>query len=189
MNGFLRQPGTLSRHPETDLANVAQLGRIVLLNGPSSSGKTTVARATRDLVGQNCVVLSIDDLYPVVHPKRRNDWQLFLSLSQVLFTSAAAFGNLGFDVVLDTVFERPECHHAYVTACGPLHPLLARVECPLEVLIERERKRGDRRIGLAADQFTRIHGGYDYDLSVDTSVQSPELCARTIANALAPTAK
>jgi len=50
------------------------------LNGASSTGKTTLARLTRDLLGVGAVALSLDDLYPTLHRERRNDWPTFVRL-------------------------------------------------------------------------------------------------------------
>jgi chloramphenicol 3-O phosphotransferase len=58
------------------------------------------------------------------------------------------------------------------------------VFAPLAVLEERERLRKDRILGLARWQFDRVHQGIDYDLAVDTSVESPESCAVRIKLAL-----
>jgi chloramphenicol 3-O phosphotransferase len=54
------------------------------------------------------------------------------------------------------------------------------VFAPLSVLEERERRRGDRMIGLARWQYDRIHAGATYDFEVDTSTLSPMECARRI---------
>lgn len=62
--------------------------------------------------------------------------------------------------------------------------LLVRVECPAGVLAERERARGDRRPGLAADQAARVHEGCRYDLAVDTCAASPEAAAGAVVDAL-----
>jgi chloramphenicol 3-O phosphotransferase len=59
--------------------------------------------------------------------------------------------------------------------------LLVGVRCPLEVVEERERTRQNRRNGLARSQFNVIHESKPYDLEVDTSVLSPEACAKVIA--------
>lgn len=99
------------------MKELTEPGRIVVLNGPSSSGKTTIALATRAPLGEACVALSIDDLFRAVHPQRRDDWSLFLSLTKVLFECAASSARRGFAVVVDTVFERPECHLAYLESC------------------------------------------------------------------------
>jgi chloramphenicol 3-O phosphotransferase len=51
-------------------------------------------------------------------------------------------------------------------------------------LAERERARGDRRSGLAADQAARVHEGCGYGLAVDTGAASPEAAAAAIVDAL-----
>nr|WP_245331012.1 chloramphenicol phosphotransferase CPT family protein [Mesorhizobium sophorae] len=42
------------------------------------------------------------------------------------------------------------------------------VHCPLEVLIKREKRRGDRPEGSAKRDFETIHVGKSYDLELDT---------------------
>jgi chloramphenicol 3-O phosphotransferase len=158
--------------------------RIAVLNGASSSGKTTLARLTRDLLGVGAVALSLDDLYPTLHRDRRNDWPTFFRLTRVLFDTASSLAREGFDVIVDTVFERRECHDTCHATLRPHALLLVRVDCSLDVLAERERARGDRRRGLAAEQSTRIHEGVAYDLTVDTSSTPAEGCAAAIAAAL-----
>jgi chloramphenicol 3-O phosphotransferase len=51
---------------------------------------------------------------------------------------------------------------------------------PLDVLEERERKRGDRDIGLARWLYDRVHQGIRYDLEIDTSFADPAKCAQQI---------
>ena len=54
------------------------------------------------------------------------------------------------------------------------------VFAPLDVLEERERRRGNRMIGLARWQYDRVHAGATYDLQVDTSKLNPMECASRI---------
>jgi len=159
-------------------------GRVVVLNGASSCGKTTVARATCDRIGRQCVVLRLDDVFRALHPDRGNDWAAFLAMSRALFASGAAFAASGLDVIVDTVFERPACYEACTGVLGRFQPLFVRVDCPIALLEERERLRGNRPPGLARDQAERVHHGCAYDLTVDTSVLSAEACAVAISNAL-----
>jgi chloramphenicol 3-O phosphotransferase len=55
---------------------------------------------------------------------------------------------------------------------------------PAHILEERERVRGNRIVGEARAQVGVIHHGVAYDLTVDTSRQSPEECAGEILAAL-----
>jgi chloramphenicol 3-O phosphotransferase len=155
----------------------------VLLNGTSSAGKTTTAHALRDLRGANCVALSIDAFFAFPHVSRECDWSLFFTLTCALARAATAFAEAGHDVVVDTVFERPECYDVLREAGRPFQTLLVRVDCPLEELARREAARGDRRAGLAARQYDRVHQGVVYDVVVDTSRLTPASCARRIVEA------
>lgn len=109
---------------------------IVVLNGPSSAGKTTLARAVRDRIGANGAAVSIDQFFQLMHPDAKNDWSMFCALTDALFATAATLANAGFEVVVDTVFERAECvraaeralaGHAYhfvavTPACSSMRP-------------------------------------------------------------------
>jgi len=139
----------------------------------------------RDCRGPGCAVVSIDQFYASIHPKQENNWSLFYSLTEVMFASVAAFAGQGFDVVVDTVFERSECIEAGLRALTDVHVSFVGLTCPVDVLEGRERARENRPIGLARDQSGRIHDGCVYDLMLDTSILSVEECAGRILNLLA----
>lgn len=155
-------------------------GRVVILNGPSSSGKTTIAQAVRDRRGPDCTAVSIDQFYSCIHSERENNWSLFQSLTKVLFTSVAAFANEGLDVVVDTVFERPQCIEASLYALKNLHVSFVGLNCPIDILERRERARKNRPIGWARNQSARIHNDCVYDLTLDTSELSVDECVARI---------
>lgn len=155
-------------------------GRVVIINGPSSSGKTTIAQTVRDRRGPGCTAVSLDQFYPSIHAERENNWSLFYSLTEVLFASVAAFAYQGFDIVVDTVFERPQCLDAGLYTLKHFHVSFVGLNCPVEILERRERERNDRPIGLARNQSDRIHDGCVYDLSMDTSELSVEECATRV---------
>lgn len=58
------------------------------------------------------------------------------------------------------------------------------VQCPVEVLEQREAARGDREVGTARSQFDAVHREVVYDVEVDSSVMSPLSCAAVIVQAL-----
>ncbi len=91
----------------------------------------------------------------------------------------------GFLLVVDHVFEQPAWREACLAALADSSPWLVAVRCALPVLEERERRRGDRRLGLAAWQHLRVHDGAVYDVEVDTTAHSPAECAGQILAALA----
>lgn len=54
------------------------------------------------------------------------------------------------------------------------------VKCPLEIVEQREKERGDRNIGMARYQFERVHAHGLYDIEVDTSVLNVDECVTRI---------
>jgi chloramphenicol 3-O phosphotransferase len=154
--------------------------RIIVLQGPSSSGKTTLGRALSRAMGPEAVFLPIDLLWQSVHPDRPNDWTLFERLTGVLFETALAFWKRGADVVVDTVFERQACADECQRTLAPAAPLLVGLFCGLAELERRERARGDRPRGLALGQSARVHGFCAYDLRLQTDLTSVEACVAEI---------
>jgi chloramphenicol 3-O phosphotransferase len=161
-------------------------GTIVVLNGPSSAGKTTLARATRARVGVTATAVSIDEFFTFMHPDANNNWRMFSTLNDAVFATAIALASGGFHVIVDTVFERPD---AVLTAERALaahaHHFVA-VTCDLRELEAREAKRGDRRIGQAREQHTRVLQNARYALHLDTSLLSVEDCVAKLVSLLEP---
>ncbi len=156
-------------------------GHVFVLNGPSSAGKTTLARALQEHIGVSCVVLSIDHFYDCTHRDARNNWLQFSTLTEAVLAAAVSFANRGYDVVIDTVFERPESAFATQKALTNLPHSLVAVTCPIAILETREKDRGDRGTGLARQQHKRVFQEAVYALTVDTAANSPKTCARRIA--------
>jgi len=148
-----------------------------VLNGPSSAGQTTLARAVRDARG-GTLALSLDDLFCVAGPRTKSDWKLFRALSKATFEAAAALAKSGFDVVVDTVFERIDC--LTMTRESLSEPMLVAVTCPVEILEQRERARGDRRVGQARDQHGRVLHDAVYEMTLDTNELSLGECVARV---------
>ena len=70
-----------------------------------------------------------------------------------------------FPIVIDTVFERFEYYQNTMNVVQDRDVYLIGVYCPLAELCIREKKRGNRRIGLAAEQFDHLHADKQYELS------------------------
>jgi chloramphenicol 3-O phosphotransferase len=154
---------------------------IIVLNGASSAGKTTLARALRDRLGPRSAMVSIDELFRWVAADHPNEWKLFATLTDATFAAASALADGGLDVVVDTVFERPECVTTARRHLGARPVCFVAVTCPLEVLEARERARGDRTPGQARGQLGRVLQDLDYDLTVDTSELSLKECTDRVA--------
>lgn len=177
-------------------------GRVVLLHGTSSSGKTTVARAVQQVSDEPWVRLGIDACWNAIderwmeHGPRAAEGFAWMEdativpgpvgqrLAAGMRAAVGAFARADNDLLVDDVFVDPAWLDAWRRELAGLSWLVVGVMAPLDVLEERERARGNRIIGEARAQFDVIHRGVEYDVTVDTARQSPAACARAILAAL-----
>lgn len=170
-------------------------GTIILLNGASSSGKTSILKAIQQLSPIPYLDAGIDRFIWML-PKRyleRPLWDDVLGLAteagetgRRLFAgmhrAIAALSRQGNPVVADHVLVEAAWAADCAAQFAGLPAWLVGIRCPLEVLEERERVRRDRTLGQARAQFEKVHAACVYDLEVNTSCLSPEECARVILN-------
>jgi chloramphenicol 3-O phosphotransferase len=178
-----------------------EAGRVVILNGTSSSGKTSLARALQDRLGGWWLLFGIDTLILSM------PWQRFGTADGHTIHRdgtidigpgwrrahdrwRAAIGALvreGADVILDEVFlEAAEDQARWRQTFAGGSVLWVGVRCDVEVAAAREAARGDRRPNMARVQAGIVHEGVDYDLDVDTTHLSPEEAADEVVAALTP---
>ncbi len=100
--------------------------------------------------------------------------------SSAYFHSVAAFVRAGFPAIVDTVFEHRDFVEDYKAATEGIKTTYVGLFCPTEILEERERRRGDRRIGMAKIQNEVVHNHVTYDLRLDTDKKAPKACVQEI---------
>jgi chloramphenicol 3-O phosphotransferase len=170
--------------------------QVIILNGGSSSGKTTIARSLQAVLPQPWLAFSIDDLVDALPPSMHtadagillgSDGSVsvgadFHTLEAAWMTGIAATARAGANVIVDDVFlSGATSQQRWEQALGELNVLWAGVHCDAAVAAQREHQRGDRNAGMAAQQADVVHKGVRYDLNVDTTDTDPADCARTIA--------
>ena len=156
----------------------------ILLNGTSSSGKTSIAKAIQKIAAVPFLHASVDAFTDMF------DWDVVLGDTlrtecdhagvSIFHHALPALLSSRFPVVIDHVLQESEWHEQCHALLSGHRVLSVGVYCPLEILRERERTRGDRETGLAEWQHPRVHRHGSYDLQVDTSQASPEECAHRI---------
>jgi chloramphenicol 3-O phosphotransferase len=92
----------------------------------------------------------------------------------------AACADAGLDQVIDDVWLVPDQPAGMQGALLAANTLWVGVHCPLAIAEQRERERGDRIVGTARGQYARVHTFRTYDVDVDTSVATPQECAKAI---------
>ena len=169
--------------------------RVVILNGASSSGKSSIARALQAQFAEPWLSFSVDDLIaamPMAMLEADGGFEVgaggevvvgqrFIDLNIAWEHGIAAMVHAGAPVIIDDVFLRGHINQErWVAALAGIATLWVGVHCEPAVLAQRERSRGDRTVGMAADQLPLVHTGVAYDLEVDTTHQSPRECAARI---------
>ena len=160
-------------------------GSIVVLNGASSSGKTSLAKALQTVAPQEYLHVQLNayrDMEPLGYfsRERSETWPMRVAaLCRAMHSTVIAFSDHGQNVIFDHVMS-PDAWHYLLEDFQDHEPFLIRVHCEIEELLRRERSRGDRDHGLAQSQVEQIHDGREYDFSIDTSHSSPSECAGTL---------
>ena len=175
--------------------------QVIVLNGGSSAGKSTLAAAFRDgraAVGDFWMLTGIDD-YLVKLPE---DWfalgenvgafshegmraeftddgvdvsfgPVGRRLMNAYHDAVAAAAHAGLQVIVDElVFDRTVWDHWGVALAG-LDVAWVGVRCDADVAEAREAGRGNRTAGKARHSSSFAHEHTRYDLSIDTTKRTP----------------
>jgi chloramphenicol 3-O phosphotransferase len=172
------------------VVETSRVGRIILLNGASSSGKSSIARELQRQLPTPFLHLSIDHLRDsgVLPLERFRSKEFAWADARENFfigfeRAVAAFAGAGNDVIVDHVIETREWRERFDAVLSGCDVFLVGVHCPLEELERREAARGDRPLGDARRDFFMVHEHCAYDFEVDARV-SPEVNASRIIAAL-----
>lgn len=170
------------------------VGNIIFLNGTSSSGKTTLARELQNRLSEPYLHFSIDSFLAML-PEKYFSGAEEMALPNVIspivsgmHRSIAAFADAGNNIIVDHVLQLKEWLNDCVNILSDYPVFLVGVHCPLQELERRESIR-DREPGTARYQFDIVHAHGEYDVQVNTLVDSPEICADKVINAFHKEAK
>jgi chloramphenicol 3-O phosphotransferase len=190
------------------MTRAARPGRIILINGTSSSGKTTLVRGLQASLPELWLEMGIDRFayalpgrvlgqptWPQLFRYVRQDGTSagpFTIMTTVLgqrfisgmHATVAVLAEGGLNVIVDHVL----LEQAWLEECARMWTefpvLFVGVRCPLDVVMQRELERTDRTLGQAEAQFDVVHSWGNYDVEVDTSVLTPGEAVARISEAL-----
>ena len=161
---------------------------ILFLNGTSSSGKTSTAKAFQKLWPEPVIYASNDSfIYMFADHVLKNREALPKVIGPILSAFHRSLPNIaacGFPMIVDSVLEDEGWVRECVTNLADYDVLFIGIKCPLEELERRELARGDRHVGFARWQYERVHGFGAYDFELDTSTHTPAQCAEQLAGLL-----
>lgn len=148
-------------------------GRVIIVSGTSSAGKSTLVRAVRKDMPEPLCYLSIDqlvdgDFYPLDHTAPGDRLQENRSFFEGFNRSVRAFTDAGCDLIVEVVVQSEEWGADLMTVLTGLDVLWVWVSAPVDVLTSRETERGDRRAGTSA-LYAGTRDFCRYSLEIDTS--------------------
>ena len=164
-------------------------GRVILLNGASSSGKSSVGRALLPLLPDPWFFVPADaigEMRSTVHTRLLDDAEIDAMLRRTRLgyhRAVAGLASAGNDVIMDYPLSERWRLDDLLDTLHDFDVTLVEVRCSADELDRRERARGDRPAGLARSQ-TLVYAHGDRDIVVDTTTASPAACAAVIAGAL-----
>lgn len=189
-----------------------QQGQIILLNGTSSAGKTTIAKKLQEILEPPYLHTGIDHFLAAVSWQRlfvysdsssqtdAEGWFLPFcdgalidaprlgpvgyQLLDGMYASFATLAALGINLIVDDVIYDPKVFKAAVSRLSESNVLFVGLHCPIEEAMRREQARGDRAPGGAAIFHGLVHRHACYDLELDTMQVSAAECAKQIQVAL-----
>ena len=156
-------------------------GRIILLNGTSSAGKSTLARALRPLLEPTFCFYSSDQLadakFRPIDPAARfaGRDQFFVGFHRTIPALASA----GLDLLVEHIVEEQSWADDLGVLLAGLDVFWVGVHADIELITQREKQRGDRTIGGALYHL-RTHSFCHYDVEVDTSRPLAEATATIV---------
>jgi chloramphenicol 3-O phosphotransferase len=155
-------------------------GKIIIINGPSSSGKTTLALGLQKQLDIPFIRFSFDlfidhKAFPSEGIKSgKFSWdQMRPSVFRGLHQCLPALATAGNHVIFDHIIETKVWLYELVSLIFELDVFFVGVHCSLPELERREMQRGDRPPGDARQDFQTVHGITTYDLEIN-SEHSPE---------------
>lgn len=150
-------------------------GSIILINGASSAGKTTLVRAFQHIAPVPFVRFSFDlfldgNALPMDFIRAHPDgWahlrpSIFAGMHQCL----QALASTGNNVICDHIIENTQWRTDLGTRLHGLDVYLVALHCSLPELVRREQARGNRNAGDAANDMAVVHRDMHYDLELDS---------------------
>lgn len=168
-------------------------GTLIMLNGASSSGKTTLLETLQNSLDEPYCNAGLDKFLFMLPDRylERPLWDDVLGLADRaggmghtlvsgMHHAIRALLESGNNVVADHVLVEPCWVQECASLFAPLRAYLVGVRCPLQVLEARERRRKNRTLGQARLQADLVHAGCVYDVEVHTDRYTPQECAAQI---------
>lgn len=178
---------------------------IIFLNGTSSAGKTSIAhqlQAQSDKpilnLGYDHFVVTLPSSYlgdgsaanlgfQYIHSIDNDKPKTIIKygpigkqLSYAMHRSMKHLADSQFNLIIDEVLFDDDAFQDYLKVFQTQCVYLFSIKPPVDVAVMREKKRGDRAIGLARGLYDLVYPNRFCDLELDSSLITPSEAAKTI---------
>ena len=164
-------------------------GKVILLNGPSSSGKSSLAAALRSLIlkerNELYGTVSIDDLMKISTDETIYEDDVY-DITEDMAREITEQLETADGVIVDHVITSERIYTAFLEAVGSCSLFTVHVSCSAEELLRREQARGNRHEGSALASLEYLYPKDGYDLTVDTTDMNTQQCASLVLKAAFP---
>jgi chloramphenicol 3-O phosphotransferase len=188
-----------------------QSGTIIILNGPSSVGKSSIMKAFQAKEAKPWLSIGIDNFFVAVLPPKfyledkpehrlvmhgvasqDKEGKLFTlevgaegqKVIKGMHQAIAAYAHTGNNVIVDYIKYEDAWIPDLKEALRGVKVIWIGVTAPLEIIQQREKTRGTSPEGHARSHYNTVHQRMNYDLMLDTSVLTPEQSADQIIKLL-----
>ena len=144
--------------------------KLLLLNGPSSAGKSSIAGELQQALrryGAAPLIISIDDYMKIGTDEEIWEDDVFEVMPDMCRDITPALEQ-GKWVIVDHVITSARIYDALLDAAAGFDVVKILVSCSLEILLKRERERGNRFAGSAEASLKYLYPKDGYDLRIDS---------------------
>jgi chloramphenicol 3-O phosphotransferase len=197
MQGTLSETVKMQKHSSWKWESVMpNEGKIIFLNGTSSSGKTSLSKELLSMLEEEYCYLSLDEfmnqmnqaylrLFDFIEKESAETvgiGQKIINKPKIILfhTTIKALCAMGKNVIVDHVLFNKGLLDECLEILEGYTVFFAGVHCPLHELERRELERGNRRRGLAKSQYNNVHNNIFYDINVNTYEMTLNQCAEQI---------
>lgn len=187
-------------------------GIVIILNGPSAAGKSSLQKSIQRLAPEPYLNIGIDnffnDLFPDEHGKLGcktqtdfgqdlrwvtiKDNLVYLHVGPAgqkiihgMHKAIAAYAQAGNNIVVDYIMYEKEWLDDLLQQLQGCPVYLIGIHVPLDVLQARERARSTSPVGHAGSHYDTVHVGNCYDLELDYNNMSADEGAQKILDFVA----
>ncbi len=187
--------------------NTNNYGTVIILNGTSAVGKSSIMRAFQAKHVEPWLGIGIDNFFVGVLPAKfyledkpehhtvmrgvaSEDAQgkLFTlhigeqgqKIIKGMHRAIAAYAKEGNNVIVDYIMYDPTWHNDLISALSGVQVISVGVTASLPVVQQREKMRATSPEGHARSIYDTVHQGWKYDLEINSDEMTPEQIADKI---------